>query len=159
MNERYAYSYDREDYRGSYASPEEAFEAARMYSEGAATTIYVGVLVDADPQATDHAGPIIHAMRQRALVDIGDAARHYLKTVSSQQVKELDAALEQTILAWLRRNSLMPNFVRVQGIREFPVDFHAYGIHSSSSHQVRPVARFKLKETEMSEAWCCEGAD
>lgn len=121
---RYAYSYDREDYMGSFATPEEAVEEARKNSEGVASppmTIYVGELGDADPQATDHAEQIVHAMRQRALVDIGDPARNYLKSVTKEQTKVLDEMLEQTVLAWLRRNGLMPKFLHVKRIQEYPI--------------------------------------
>jgi hypothetical protein len=127
---RYAYSYDREDYMGSFATPEEAVEEARRNSEGVASppmTIYVGEVVEADPQATDHAEQIVHAMRQRALVDIGDSARNYLKQVTPQQVKVLDEMLEQTVLAWLRRNGLMPKFVHVKRIQEYPIRTESAG--------------------------------
>ena len=124
MAGRYAYSYDREDYTGSYDTPEQALAAAVERSEGLSsppTEIFVGQLVESDPQATDHAQTILHNMSQRAHVDFGEPARRYLKNVPGKLVRELDDAVAQTILAWLKKHNLMPTFVQVKGIREYPV--------------------------------------
>src|SRR5205085_6890838 len=97
---KFAYSFDREDYVGAYETPEEALAAAVENSQGLSnppTTIYVGTIVRADPQATDHAKTIINNMSQRAHVDYGDPAARYLKNVTSAQVKELDEAIEVSI--------------------------------------------------------------
>jgi hypothetical protein len=121
---KFAYSYDREDYTGRYDTPEGALADAIKNSEGLAsppTEIFVGQIVEADPQAHDHAETIIDNMSQRAHVDFGEPARRYLKKLPKKLVKELDDALAATILDWLRRNSLMPTWVQVQGIREYPV--------------------------------------
>jgi len=126
MSARFAYSYDREDYVGAYDSAEDALAAAVANSETLSnppTTIYVGTIVEADPQATDHAKTIVNNMSQRAHVDYGDPAARYLKNVTPAQVKELDEAMKTTILAWLQKHKLMPAFVRVEGIREYPVQF------------------------------------
>jgi hypothetical protein len=121
---QYAYSYDREDYTGSFDSPEEAVAEAVRKSEGLSsppTEIFVGVLVEADPQTTDHAERIVEAMNRRAHVDYGDAAARYLKNASKQQIAELDQEIARTIAAWLERNKMRPTFVKVQGIREYPI--------------------------------------
>jgi len=123
---QYAYSYDREDYVGAFDTPEEAFNAAIAAAEGLSsppTTIYIGTIVEADPQATDHARHIIEAMNRRAHVDFGEAAAGYLRNVTAEQIADLDAQIAQTILAWLRRHNLMPTFVRVRSVREVPVPY------------------------------------
>ncbi len=144
MTRKFAYSYDREDYTGAFGSPELACQAAIQNAEGVTTspptTIYVGALVEPDPQATDHADTIINNMSQRAHVDFGEPASRYLKNVTPQQVKELDQALEQTILGWLKSNKLMPTFVRVQGIREYAVSTSSAGrVPSSDSNEVKEI--------------------
>jgi hypothetical protein len=126
MSRKFAYSYDREDYTGAYETAEEALTAAVGNSEGMSnppTTIYVGTIVEADPQAADHARTIINNMTQRAHVDYGDPAARYLKNVSPAQIKELDEAIKASILGWLQKQKLMPAFVRVEGIREYSVPF------------------------------------
>jgi hypothetical protein len=126
MTQKFAYSYDREDYSGSYGSPEQACQAAVANAErftSPPTTVYVGTIVEADPQATDHAATIINNMSQRAHVDFGEPAARYLRNVTPAQTRELDEAIKETILAWLRGNKLMPTFVRVRGIREYPAPF------------------------------------
>ena len=118
MSTRYAYSYNREDYTGSYATPEEAFAAGLARSD-APTDIFVGAVVEADPQAHDHAESVLHSMSQRAFVDYGNSARGYLRSVPCHLVKELDQDLGAVILRWLERNNLKPTFVRIGGSREF----------------------------------------
>jgi len=121
---KFAYSYDREDYVGAYETPEDALSAAvdnSQHLSNPPTTIYVGTIVQADAQASDHAKTIINNMSQRAHVDYGDPAARYLKNVSSAQVKELDEAIRVSIEGWLAKHKLTPTFVRVEGIREYPV--------------------------------------
>jgi hypothetical protein len=140
---KYAYSYDREDYTGSFDTPEAAFNAAVANCEGLSsppTTIYIGTLVDPDPQATDHADRILEAMNRRAHVDYGSAAARYLRKVPPELVAELDEAIAQTILAWLRKHNLMPSFTCVRGIQEYPVRTPAGRRASASSHsEVREI--------------------
>src|SRR6266850_5587556 len=123
---KFAYSYDREDYVGAYETAEDALAAAVDNSQGLSnppTTIFVGTIVQADPQAADHAKTIINNMSQRAHVDYGDPAARYLKNVTPAQVKELDEAIKISILNFLQKHKLMPTFVRVEGIREYAVPF------------------------------------
>ncbi|MGE5608851.1 MAG: hypothetical protein ACM359_06340 [Bacillota bacterium] len=123
---RFAYSYDREDYTGSFSTPEDAVAAAVANAEGISsppTEIFVGELTQADPQATDHAEQIVEAMNRRAHVDYGDAASRYLRNVTKEQVKDLDQSIAQAILGWLQRNELMPTFTKVRNIREYPVPY------------------------------------
>lgn len=147
MTQKFAYSYDREDFTGAFDSPEAAFDQAVRNSEGVAsppTTIYIGTVVEADPQATDHAAGIIEAMNRRAHVDFGESASRYLKHVKPEQVRELDAAIAQTITAWLNRHRLMPTFVRVRGIREYPVMLpHSH----QSQREQREVSELGVSET------------
>ncbi len=135
MSRKFAYSYDREDYTGAYETPEEALVAAVENSQTLSnppTTIYVGTIVEADPQAGDHAKTIINNMSQRAHVDYGDPAARYLKNVTPAQVKELDEAIKVSILGWLAKHKFMPKFVRVEGIREYPVPFPSNSINRSA---------------------------
>jgi len=123
---KFAYSYDREDYVGAYDTPEDTLAAAVDNSQGLSnppTTIYVGTIVQADPQAADHAKTIINNMSQRAHVDYGDPAARYLKNVTPAQTKELDEAIKVSILSFLQKHKLMPTFVRVEGIREYAIPF------------------------------------
>ncbi len=122
---RYAYSYDREDFTGSFDTPQEALKSGIANSEGVSsppTTIYVGQVESADPQATEHAEQVINNMRRRALAAFGRPAQKYLSKVSKAQLGALDAALARTILAWLNENDLGPRFSKVSAVHEYPVD-------------------------------------
>jgi hypothetical protein len=126
MQGKYAYSYDREDFTGAYDSPEQALADAVQKAEGLPsppTEIYVGMIAEADPQAADHAQAIVHTMNRRAHLDCGDSAANYLRDVTPPELKELDDAIAPAILGWLRKHDLMPRFVRIRGIREYPVPF------------------------------------
>jgi hypothetical protein len=122
MARKFTYSFDREDFVGSYNSAEEARQAAVCCAEGLSnppTEIYIGQLGESDPQVTDHAGAVIAAMNARARGKFGEQARNYLHPVSAEQIRELDNALAETISAWLRRQNLMPTFRMVCGVREY----------------------------------------
>lgn len=123
-NNKYAYSHNRDDYTGSYDSPEQALDEAVRNAETLSNPpmeIFVGRIVTADPQANDHAERVIEAMNRRAHVDFGGPAARYLKKVTKKQAQELDKMLEQTILQWLEKNKLMPTFSRVTDVREHPM--------------------------------------
>lgn len=107
----YAYSYNRDDFVGRFPTREAALaEALKNHPQqmDSPIDIYVGVIIDADPQATDHAEKIIDSMARRAHVDIGESAVDYLKHVTPEQKRELDEWVAETILAWLKRHDLMP---------------------------------------------------
>ena len=125
-NAKFTYSYNREDYTGSYESAEHALDEAVRNAESMTnppTEIYVGRIVTADPQATHHAERVIESMNRRAHVDFGEPAARYLKKVSKKQIDELDNMLQQTVLQWLDKNKLMPIFTRVTDVREHPMPF------------------------------------
>lgn len=139
---RYAYSYDREDYHGSFAAPEDAVGAAVSNSEGLAsppTTIYVGTLVEADPQAGDHARQLIENMNRRAHVDYGDVAARYLRNLTWKQIDDLDKVVEQAILGWLRKHSLYPTYTKVADIREYPVPYAGFVKAKSEMPEVQDI--------------------
>jgi len=126
MTGKFAYSYDRQDFTGTYDSAEEAVRAAVGQAESLSnppTEIYVGQLVEPDPQVTHHAQAIVAAMNGRAHVDFGDQARNYVRRVLPELLSELDAALAETISAWLKRQGLTPSFRVVRQVREYPMPF------------------------------------
>lgn len=136
MSKMYAYSFTREDFSGCYDSVQQALDAGlRKAAEEAEppTTIYVGQVLEGDCQAGDHAERILESMNRRAHVDTGEQGARYLRKVSKDLVRELDQAIEQTILAWLRKHDLTPNWVRVQSIREFAVPNPQWTTDRSSS--------------------------
>src|SRR5687767_14339368 len=135
---KYAYSYDREDFTGAFDSEQAAFEAAVRESEGIAsppTTIFIGTVVEGDPQTADHAHAILEAMNRRAHVDYGDSAARYLANVPPKLIDELDAALAVTIEQWLKRHNLMPTFVRFGQVREVPVMTPPANVNNGRSAQ------------------------
>src|SRR5438067_2462860 len=94
MTRKFAYSYDREDYTGAYESAEDALAAAVANSElmsNPPTTIFVGTIVQADPQAADHAKAIVNNMPQLAHVDYGEPAARYPISVTPAQTRPLAA--------------------------------------------------------------------
>src|SRR5687767_314823 len=151
MAAKFAYSFDREDYTGAYDTAEQALAAAVERSEGLSsppTEIFVGQLVESDPQAHDHAQTLLHNMSNRAHVDFGEPARRYLKNIPGKLVRELDDALAQTLLAWLKKHNLMPTFVQVKGIREYPVPLSLADIrHTATEREVHEIGNADLPES------------
>jgi hypothetical protein len=120
---RYAFSFDRETFTGQFATRSEALNEgisrARQLSESP-TEIYVGLKISGDPQASGLAQFVLQRMSDRSRA-ASDSAARYLQGVGEQAEAELDAALEQTILAWLKKHDRMPTFYTVEAISEHPM--------------------------------------
>jgi len=111
----YAYSYNRDDFIGRFPTRDAAMQAGLDHLAGqmdSPSDIFVGIVVEADPQATDHAERIIDSMARRAHVDIGEIAVDYLRHVTPEQKRELDECVAEVIIAWLHRHELYPNNLR-----------------------------------------------
>jgi len=121
---RYVYSFDRETFVGPFDSRDAAYRAGvtRAHEvENTPTEIFVGQQLVGDPQAANHAAHVVERMRFRARAAVGEQADEYLRRINDQEEADLDAAIERTVLAWLRKHDRMPNFFDVRGISEYPV--------------------------------------
>src|SRR6184192_2901597 len=102
MPARYAYSLNCENYRGAFATREEALNAAL---EGARDpmlpiqpqTVFVARRVEADPHAAGHARTVLREMAWQAHDEVGAPASNYLHQLPTEQVRELDRAIEDVL--------------------------------------------------------------
>lgn len=129
MKGTYAYSFDRESYTGVFNTRDEAVRAGcaaaeRLHTQ--LTEIYVGQRVAGDPQADLHAWEVIKSMRERARTAAGDDSAGYLAHVTADQARDLDGALEATILRWLANYKLGPQFFRIEAVSEHPIPTQVY---------------------------------
>ena len=119
---QFAYSFDRHSYTGPFNSRHEAIAAgiARSRQLGAAgiDCVYVGMIVQPDPQASGHAEEVIKNMVRRARGAAGESYEGYLTRVTEQQEAELDEAIERSVMEWLKKHELMPQFTKVRGVSE-----------------------------------------
>src|SRR2546423_1016024 len=103
------------------------------------TEIYVGQGVAGGPQANLHAWEIIKSMRERARAAAGDDDAHdYLSHVSEEQARDLDGALESSILRWLGNYKLGPTFFRIEAVSEHPLP--CTGAHATFGKPDREVS-------------------
>jgi len=147
MAAQYAYSLNGGQFRGSYATREEALSDAiadARQRDDAPQTVYVGRRVPADAKASGHARMVLSNMAARAREEFGDMGSPYLTGLSKQQTESLDQALEQTIRSWLDSNGLTPTFFKVDAIGQ-------YSVPSVSSEP--SVAEYR----EVQEIGACEG--
>ena len=129
MKGTYAYSLDRESYTGVFNTREEAFRAGCQAAErlhSSVTEIYVGQRVAGDPQADLHAYELIKSMRSRARAAAGDDSTGYLATVTAEQARDLDGAIEAVVLRWLANHKLGPAFQRIEAVSEHPINSLAH---------------------------------
>jgi hypothetical protein len=121
MSKRFAYSLNGNDWAGDFATRKEArlaaMEAAREQAELPAT-VYVGVVIPADPQITGHARDLINRINARA-----EAAGtgEYLNALKVDQVEDLNKELTAVLMGWLNRHKLQPTSFNVNAISEYPV--------------------------------------
>ena len=116
---QFAYSFDRHSYTGQFNSRQEAIAAgiARSRQLGI-DCVYVGMIVQPDPQASGHAEEVIKNMVRRARGAAGESYEGYLTRVTEQQEAELDEAIERSVMEWLKKHELMPQFTKVRGVSE-----------------------------------------
>src|SRR5688500_13809941 len=106
---RYAYSLNGTNYIPGHttrtAAREAAMEAARRYPY-LPQTVFVAKVVPGDPRASGHVRGILDTMAEqvREDADVGEAGNTYLSNVIPEQVMELDAAIEKTVVAWLKKH-------------------------------------------------------
>ena len=144
MTDKFAYSYNGENYRGSFDGREEAFRRAMEYMGGLLTlpaTIYVGRIVAADAHAKNLAPSVVREMASRARSRAGGPAGYlaadYLSTVTPEQLRDLDASLEMSILGWLSKHGLAPTDFAVDSISEYA---------TPPVRQVQPAKTDEVKE-------------
>ena len=141
MLPKFAYSFDRHTYTGPFDSRAEAIAAGIVRSRelGAAgiDCVCVGMIVQPDPQASGHAEEVIKNMVRRARGAAGESYEGYLTRVTEQQEAELDEGLERTIMDWLKKHELMPQFTRVRGVSEHPIPSDARASSGTSADDVR----------------------
>jgi hypothetical protein len=120
----YAYSLDRQVWAGRFPSRKEAAEAAiaRAIKETAPPeTVYVAQRIEPDLRAYGHARGIIETMRRRVREDNGDVADGYLRGLGEDVIADLDGAVENAIVEWLNRSGLVPGWVRIEAVGEYPL--------------------------------------
>lgn len=153
MKGTFAYSLDRETFTGIFNTREEAFHAGCYAAErlhANITEVFVGQRVAADAQADLHAWELIKSMRDRARAAAGDDAVGYLTNVTNEQAKDLDGAIETTILRWLANYKQGPAFFRIEAVSEHPVPTHTHAgfgksrddeVHDPGESDYPPLAR------------------
>lgn len=140
LNKPFAYSFDRENFRGEFATREQAVEAGlRAATQRSAMfeAVFVGKRSPIDPQADHHAEDVVRSMRRRMQAKTGDVS--YLAGANEQNLADLDASLARAIVAWLERHGLSPA-TRVSSISEHPLPaVRAHGpVSDDEVHQIGP---------------------
>jgi hypothetical protein len=131
---KYAFSFDRETFRGAYHSRPEALKAAleaASHETDPPATVYVACRAPLDPHAHGHAESLIQRMRRAVRSDVGPEAEAFLKSVSDQELADLDHEIERTIRCWLAKHELLLPSGKLAAISEHPVPTPS---HAGSSH-------------------------
>jgi hypothetical protein len=125
MPARFAYSLNGENYTGSFATREQALDAALTDARDPLKlepqTVFVARRVEADPHAAGHARSVLREMAWQAHDEVGAPAANYLQQLRQDQIKELDGAIENVLYEWLRKHELLPTYFKAEGISEHPV--------------------------------------
>ena len=125
MPARFAYSLNGENYTGSFATREQALDAALTDARDPLKlepqTVFVARRVEADPHAAGHARSVLREMAWQAHDEVGASAANYLQQLRQDQISELDGAIENVLYEWLRKHELLPTYFKAEGISEHPV--------------------------------------
>ena len=115
----YAYSFDRETFRGRHASRDAALAAAEGALEAWPTipeAIWVGRLVDVAPPTTGLGDAVTDSLTRR----LADDGRDPLPNLPDAARADLDAALAGLVRDWLDDHGLVGE-PRIEGISEHPL--------------------------------------
>lgn len=138
MFKPFAYSFDRETFRGEFATREDAAlagQAEAMKFMAVVEAVYVGKRVPTNPQADMHADDVVKTMKRRMQHKTGDTS--YLAGANEHLLADLDAAIEHAIIDWLKRHQLQPAD-KFSSISEHPLpQVHGHG--PSKSDEVGPM--------------------
>lgn len=132
----FAYSFDRETFRGNEHTRQDALKAGLAKlpeQETAPDAVFVGKRVPIDPGSSGLAEMILGAMRRRLRDTVGDSATQPLLRVNEHQLAELDDAIDQVIRAWLDKHQLTPTQSKIVAISEHPVPNPAMTRSASSN--------------------------
>jgi len=143
MTIRYAYSFDRNTFFGSFATRQEAYYAALTRATALTDrpeSIYVAERLQPSMQTNGHASPVLREMRRRAETEAGDAAEDWLKNVTGQQQVDLDSMLSQTVLAWLRKHEYQPTFFTVRSVSETAPVAEPAKTQPATADELNPVS-------------------
>ena len=125
----YAYSFDRQSFRGRFETRRGALEAARKALPlwpAAAEALYVGRRIDPALHVHGHAALVLDAMRRRAL-DAGDVPPDHDPLPAGAR-RDLDARLADLLRDWLVAHDLLGR-TRIEEISEhaLPLVSHVDG--------------------------------
>lgn len=114
----YAYSFDRETFRGRFATRRDAVAAAEVALEertAATDTIWVGRRVEARPP-TAAMGQVVTKELRRRQSEAGEVPA----AVTPDAIEDLNRRLEALLGEWLADHNLLPE-ARIEEISEHPV--------------------------------------
>lgn len=110
--ETYCYSWDDEQYHGTYDSVEEALEDARKdNSDGWYGSVYIGTCTDVKLSWNSNEEQIIESMYENLYDEVGEVAECFEVTI--EQELELAKRIDATVEQWLRDMDIKPNCYKV----------------------------------------------
>jgi len=122
MTGLFAFSLDRETFRGAFETRQQALDAAMAALQRRSDMpegIFVGQWAEPDPQADDHAEAVVERMRDRWRATASE--EKFLDAVSEQQLADLDYDIERVLRAWLAKHTLLPRPTKVRAVSEHPI--------------------------------------
>ena len=119
---KFAFSFDRETFTGTFDTRQQAFDAANKIVASRIDhppAIFVGQWAEPDAQSDDHAEAIVERMTLRWRSS--GAEGKFLDTVNEHQLAELDYDIDRVVRNWLAKQNLTPRPTRVQAVSEHAV--------------------------------------
>jgi hypothetical protein len=141
MSGRYAYSINGEEYTGLYATRDQALEAGLQVAANhslSPQTVFVGRLAVREPRTCGHARAVLAAM-------IGERPS---AEVSAARLKDLDAALQRTLVSWLAQNPPAGAAGRIEAVSEHPVPTKSIGAAAGRNGENSEVHDLGVGETQ-----------
>ncbi len=106
MGELYCYSWNEENYYGSYDTEKEAIEEAKE-ERPEATYVFIGTCTEPTLKWNSYEEYIIESISENLGEDVGEAAENF--EVDSEDEIELARMIDKTVKTWIAQNKIKPS--------------------------------------------------
>ena len=121
--DKFAYSFDGENFDDICDSVEEALHDARIQAscfDEPIETVYIGEVWDFEPKVD--VDSVIERLQDDADDEAYEASEYYLQDVSDEEANKLEAMLTETFNKWARETGNEPNFFVVKDVKEYSLE-------------------------------------
>lgn len=115
----YVWSFDEENFGGSFATREDAIAEGAAYAKPG-QPYWIGQRSDRSIAAvTPSGGSLIEDMHTRVCDEIGESGEDWLDDVTAEEIEDLEESVQAAIVDWAGRRSIRDSYYAVVDVQEY----------------------------------------